>query len=81
MFVPRQRALSVIASGVAGSRRTTAVLKGQTDTHAQISAKMLNEAFYIYNEALAAIAEVRLQQPASSSQRLLQMLHPVPHRL
>ena len=50
MFVPRQRHQRYCQR----SCRVAAVyrrLKGQTETHAQISAKMLNEAFYIYNEA------------------------------
>ena len=49
MFVPRQRNHRYCQP----SCRDAAVcrrLNGDADTHAQISAKMLNEAFYIYNE-------------------------------
>jgi hypothetical protein len=49
VFVPRQRNQRYCSPGcgnAADSRR----LSGQFDTHAQISAKMLNEAFYSYNK-------------------------------
>ena len=49
MFVPRQRNQRYCqpsCQAAADFRR----LSGQTDTHAQISAKMLNEAFYSYNK-------------------------------
>ena len=49
VFVPQrrnQRYCQPSCRDAADCRR----LNGQADTHAQISAKMLNEAFYIYNE-------------------------------
>jgi hypothetical protein len=64
VFVPQrrnQRYCQPSCRDAADCRR----INGQADTHAQISAKMLNEAFYIYNEYKDVLIK-KNEEPASA---------------